>query len=191
MLYIDKVKTNRAAFATKVQDISRKLGINPDWLMLVMHSESGLNHKIVNPKGGATGLIQFMPATARALGTTTDALRSMSNIEQLDYVYKYYKPYAGKLKSYYDCYLVTFFPAAVGKNDNYILQTKNLPAALIAKQNPAINKFPKDNVITVGEFKKYVQSTLPKDVVNFLSDNKGTVTLLGALFVVCLVYLYR
>jgi len=172
MLYLEKVKYNKSAFADKVNEIAKKLQVNPDWLMLVMHSESGLNHKIVNPKGGATGLIQFMPDTARSLGTSTQALQEMTNLEQLDYVYKYFKPYSGKINSYFDLYLITFFPAGIGKPENWVMQTKTLKASTIAKQNPAINKWVKDDVITVGEFKKYVNSTLPKDIIAKLNDNK-------------------
>ena len=185
MLYLEKVKYNQSAFADKVNKISTALKVNPDWLMLVMHSESRLNHKIVNPIG-ATGLIQFMPDTARGLGTTTQALREMTNVEQLDYVYKYFKPYAGKINSYFDLYLITFFPAGMGKPENWVMQTKKLSASKIAQQNPAINKWAKDDVITVGEFKKYVKSTLPKDIIAKLNDNKfpilAVLVLLGFAF---------
>ena len=47
--------------------------------------ESRLNPQAVNPISGATGLIQFMPSTARG-GTTTAVLKRMSNVQQLDYV---------------------------------------------------------------------------------------------------------
>lgn len=169
LLYIEKVKTNQKQFAAKVELISAKLGINPNWLMLVMHSESRLNHQAVNKVGGATGLIQFMPATAQWLGTTTNDLKNMSNVDQLDYVFKYFKPFSGKLKSYYDLYMACFFPAAIGKPDDFIIQTKNLKAEVIAQQNPAIN-INKDDIITVSEFKKYVNSTLTKNVLNFLNN---------------------
>lgn len=154
LLFEDKVKTNKAAFVTKVEEISRKLLIEPDWLMAVMYKESGLNEKAVNPNGGATGLIQFMPATARSLGTTTEALRAMTNVQQLDYVYKYYKPYITKLNSYPDLYLATFFPIALGKSDDWVLQSGSLSARTIARANPAID-LNKDDKITVGEFKQY------------------------------------
>jgi len=87
MLYIEKVKENKTAFSDKVNQIATKLGVNADWLMLVMNAESRLNHRIQNPVG-ATGLIQFMPVTGYALGTTPQRLKDMSNVEQLDYVYK-------------------------------------------------------------------------------------------------------
>ena len=49
-----------------------------------MNSESGLNSRAQNKKGGASGLIQFMPETARALDTTTVALRELAPEQQLD-----------------------------------------------------------------------------------------------------------
>jgi hypothetical protein len=191
MLYIEKIKENQKAFADKVYDISKKLKINPNWLMLVMNSESRLNHKIVNPNGGATGLIQFMPKTAIGLDTTTQKLKEMSNVSQLDYVYKYFKPYAGRIKSYFDLYLITFFPLGIGKSDNWIMQTKKLSADTIAKQNPAINKFVKDNKITIGEFKKYVNSTIPKDIITKLDNNKLPITAIILLFGIGLFFLTK
>ena len=53
-------------FEQKVRKISKKLGIAPEWLMAVMHSESRFDASVANFKGsGATGLIQFMPTTAK------------------------------------------------------------------------------------------------------------------------------
>ncbi len=155
MLFENYVKNNRADFLAKVQEIAQRLGINPDWLMFVMMCESGLNPQAVNSNGGATGLIQFMPATAEALDTTTARLLAMSNVEQLDYVYAYYRPYTGRLKSVYDLYLVTFFPAALGKPDSYVFRTNRLSAKTIADANPGIN-IDGDDQITVGEFKQYI-----------------------------------
>ena len=37
----------------------------------------------------ATGLIQFMPKTAKNFGTSTQELFKMDNVKQLDYVHKY------------------------------------------------------------------------------------------------------
>lgn len=155
MWYSEYVKNNKEAFLNKVVSISNQLGINPNWLMFVMYWESGLNPAIRNKYSGATGLIQFMPATATALGTSVSALANMSNVEQLDYVHKYYRPYAGRMNNLYDVYLVTFFPAALGKADNWVLQTSSLSPRIIAEQNPAID-LNKDKQITVGEFKRYV-----------------------------------
>lgn len=159
LIYINHVSDNQAAFAAKVTDIAKKLAIDPNWLMQVMYSESGLKPDAVNHYSGATGLIQFVSSTAAGLGTSLYALRTMSALQQLDYVYKYFVSYAGKMKSYYDVYAVVFFPAVIGKPDNWVLQTNSKSAALIAQQNPAINKN-KDGVITVAEFKDYVKRTV-------------------------------
>ena len=167
LLFEEKVTRNRATFIAKVKSISAKLLIEPDWLMAVMYKESGINEKAVNPNGGATGLIQFMPATAKSLGTTTAALRAMSNVEQLDYVYKYYKPYVTKLNSYPDLYLATFFPAALGKSDDWVLQTSSLSAKTIARANPAID-LNRDDKITVGEFKEYCYKQYSVEIQNRL-----------------------
>lgn len=167
MLFEQYVTTNKQAFLAKVKEVSKKLLIEPDWLMAVMYKESGINPQAVNPNGGATGLIQFMPATAKSLGTSTTALKNMSNVEQLDYVYKYYKPYITKLNSYPDLYMATFFPAALGKSNDYVLQTSSLSAGTIARANPVID-LNKDNKITVGEFHEYCYKQFSTDVVAIL-----------------------
>ena len=146
----------RAAFVEKVKNISQKLGIDPDLLMGVMWQESRLRPSAKNSISGATGLIQFMPNTAQALGTTMQALAAMDAVTQLDYVYKYYAPYSGLIQSFADTYFVTFFPAAIGKPDNWVLQTASLSAGKIATQNN-IYDVNRDGKLTVAE----VKSKLP------------------------------
>jgi hypothetical protein len=181
MILIDKLKCNKGesstAFEVKVKQIAAWLGINPNWLMVVMHNESGLNAQIVNYQTGdstnaytraayrAVGLIQFMPVTAKWLGTSTQALYAMTNLQQLDYVYKYFKPYAGRIKSYYDLYMITFFPAAIGQGDDYIIQTATIPASVIAAQNPGMD-YNKDGKITMAEAKKMIANAIPKEFIN-------------------------
>ena len=180
MILIDKVQCNkgesRASFEKLMNSISGALGINPNWLMMVMYSESRLNAQAVNTQPGdiadpakrsanrATGLIQFMPYTARNLGTTTTALYNMSNLEQLDYVYRYFKPWTGRIKSYFDLYFVTFFPDAIGKPDDYVLQSTKQSAAIIAKHNPYFD-VNKDGKLTVGEIKRRMYESIPQALV--------------------------
>lgn len=76
-----------------------------------------------NPGSSATGLIQFMAATAKSLGTTTDALAAMTAVEQLDYVRTYFKPYAGRMRSLSDVYMAILWPAAIGKPNDWPLFT--------------------------------------------------------------------
>jgi len=116
-----------AAFREKVFIICAALGIDPDYLMACIAFETGgtFNPAERNRSGsGATGLIQFMPKTAVALGTTTSALAAMSALEQLDWVLKYFQPYAGRLKTLSDVYMAILWPKAIGKPENYVLWEK-------------------------------------------------------------------
>ena len=178
LVFIEKVKTNREAFAAKVIEISRLLGIDPNWLMVVMNSESGLNEKARNTKypvqgGYATGLIQFIPNTAKGLGTTTDALFNMTNLEQLDYVYKYFKPYRNKIESFIDLYMVTFFPVAVGKAKDFVLQARNVAALAVARANPIFD-LNKDGKLTVAEVEEAFLKRVPASMVNELKKKALT-----------------
>ena len=112
-------------FKAKVLDISNQLQMNPDDIMAIMAFESGLNPTAVNPSSGATGLIQFMPSTARGLGTSTDALKKMSGVDQLDYVDKYFQGYKGKIQNVQDAYMAVFMPIAVGKDNSYEIGLRN------------------------------------------------------------------
>ena len=108
-------------FLNKTKDISQRIGCDYKDLLAVMNSESGLKSNAKNPKGRATGLIQFMPATAKMLGTTTDELRKMSPTQQLDYVEKFFlqvkKTYGfeGKKLSGADLYALVFMPARANR----------------------------------------------------------------------------
>lgn len=134
-------------FLEKVLDISDKLDTDPDDLMAVMAFESQLDHKRVNRFSGATGLIQWMPDTAEELGTTTEKLRNMTAMEQLDYVYKYLKPYTGRLRTISDLYMAILWPAAVGKEEEYVLFERG---TIAYRQNDGLD-INEDGFITKAE----------------------------------------
>lgn len=171
MLYEEKIKSNKDAFIAKVINISRQLGIEPEWLMQVFVNESGVNHQAVNATSGATGLIQFMPDTAASLGTSTAALKAMTNVQQLDYVYKYLSPYAGKIASYIDLYFSVFFPLAMGKPDDWVFQTSKLAASKIAVQNPVFD-INKDGKLTVAEVREAMLKKVPAAWKAFFAKKK-------------------
>lgn len=167
MILEQYIRENRQAFEARLSDIADKLGINPDWLMAVMYKESGIWAQAVNRHSGAVGLIQFMPKTAEGLGTSADALLNMTNVEQLHYVYLYFRPYARKIRSYRDAYLAVFFPVAIDKPDNWVLQAKNLDADTVARWNPGVDL--NDNMeITVGEFERYALGGFPTSIYEYL-----------------------
>lgn len=234
ILYADKLIhipiSERDSFLDKVNIISEDLGINPDWLMLVMWKESvGINPAIQNTKypvqnGYATGLIQFVPATAgtvlygssynaktdKANGykigiQATNQLKLMSGIKQLDYVKKYFLPYKGKLNSFHDLYLATFFPLGLGKPDNWVIEASNISKKSVYDLNPAIAKFAsKEGEITIADFKKYTADAVEKAGINtkeatkydlymkFLNNKKFAIAVLAVIPIVIGGYLlYR
>lgn len=118
------------AFKRKMLEVAAKHEIDPNYLMAAMAFETGetFSPAIKNPKSTATGLIQFMATTARSLGTTTEALAQMSDVEQLDYVDRYMASYTKKLKSIEDVYMAILWPAAIGKpNDDVLFNREKQP----------------------------------------------------------------
>ena len=75
----------------RLHALSGKLNAHPMWLAKIIDYESGFDPSKKNLAGsGAVGLIQFMPKTAIALGTTTEELAQMSMEDQFDFVEKYF-----------------------------------------------------------------------------------------------------
>lgn len=120
-----------AAFRRKVIAIAGRLAMDPNHLMAIMAFETGrsFDPSETNHAGsGATGLIQFMPATARAMGTSTASLSQMSAIDQLDYVEAYLAPYTGRMKDLPSAYMAVLYPRAVDKAPGYVLFRKGSKA---------------------------------------------------------------
>lgn len=154
----------REAFIQKVKAIADYLQTNPNWLMQVMYAESRLRAYAKNTQNGrliAAGLLQWTKGSN--VPGAPEVFLSRDHLQQLDWVKEYFKPYRGRLKSYFDVYLATFFPAAIGKADDFVFATAKLPASLIARQNPAVN-INKDQKITMAEFRQYVLNSTPESV---------------------------
>lgn len=167
---LDKFRRNKTdkqhkAFVAKVLQISDSLDIHFSWLVGIMWHESRLNHKALNSIK-AVGLIQFLPGTAKGLGTSTNALYNMTGVQQLDYVYKFYRHAKVHINEMTDLYLYAFFPVAVLNNwkDNHIIEYKSLKASTLAKQNRGLDTN-KDGVITVGEVRKEALKHHSKEVL--------------------------
>lgn len=108
------------ALALRVIQTGKDFNFNPDWLMACMAFETGrtFSPSVKNPHSSATGLIQFMAATAQAYKVTTAQLAAMTAEKQFDYVWLYFRDVIkvrGPIKSLADCYMVILNPVAVGK----------------------------------------------------------------------------
>lgn len=112
------------AFAQRVVQTGVDFNLNPSWLMACMKFESGLNPAAKNTHSSATGLIQFMEATANHYGVTTAQLVVMTAEKQFDYVWLYFRDAIkahGPVKNLADCYMAILDPIAMGKTDDYVL----------------------------------------------------------------------
>jgi peptidoglycan hydrolase-like protein with peptidoglycan-binding domain len=146
------------AFKEKVVKIAADLGTDPNFLMAIMSFETGqtFSPKKKNPASGATGLIQFMPTTAKALGTSIQKLVQMTAEEQLDVVAKYLAPFKGRMKTLEDAYMAVLFPKGVGKGSGFVLFKK---PSVQFKQNKGLD-LNGDGLITVGEAAAKVRAGL-------------------------------
>jgi hypothetical protein len=158
MIFEELIQENKDAFIIKVYQVALYLGVKPEHLMFLMWFETGhtLNSHIQNSIG-AIGLIQFMPATARFLGTTTEALKVMSNVEQMDYVQKHLGIFRGKYKDWVDLYCGIFWPAAVGKPDTF-----RITSDIVAKENPLFD-INKDGEIEKSEIRTALLKQIPEE----------------------------
>lgn len=149
------VKTFGEENYNKIRAKEQAAGLPENSLAGVIYFESRGKTDAVNKTSKATGLIQFMPKTAKALGTDIDTIKSMSFDDQLDLSIKYYKQFGNfkNIKSATDLYVRTFYPAMVNRGDDYVLgsQTSKARAKKIAKQNKAFDTN-KDGKITRKEF---------------------------------------
>jgi hypothetical protein len=156
---MDLSKIHSEDFNKKLKNIAAELGVSDRDLMAIMRQESSMDHRAVNRHSGATGLIQFMPKTAAALGTTTEDLRNMSAVEQLDYVYKYFKMVGVRPgMDLGDLYLAVFYPAALGKGDSFVIGRSGAAgfSGKVYQQNRGLD-MNRDGVITAADAKRAVQ----------------------------------
>lgn len=171
-IYVDAPQT----FEAKVRNVAKLLEVPPEWLMAVMYSESRFNAKVENFRGsGAVGLIQFMPATAKDMGTTTQAIANMSHVEQLEWVWRYlnaYKVKYGNYKSLADFYLAILYPKARTGDMCYTLYAKPSKAY---DQNIGLDE-DKDGRVTVSDIDKRMERLYPSAYIAGQQGNLNDAT---------------
>lgn len=140
-----------------------------DDLMACMawESDNTFSPSILNKAGsGAVGLIQFMPSTAAGLGTSSAALARMTAEDQLNYVYKYFRPFKGRLRNLGDVYMAILWPAGVGQPDSFVLWDKATRPTTY-RQNAGLD-VNKDGRITRAEA---IQKVTERRVLGFSAGN--------------------
>lgn len=167
LLFINKISQ---AFADKVKAVAGWLSTEANWLMFIMGFETGWTWSptAVNPSSGATGLIQFLPATAAWLGTSVQALMLMTAEEQMDYVQKYLsamKYTYGRFSSYHDLYFAVFYPYAIGQKESYVIGSEKGEARVqaIALQNKGFD-LNNDDAVTKAEVMQWLDKKVRENV---------------------------
>lgn len=138
----------------RLVQVCHELGLSADHVAALIAHESGWRPDAVNAASGASGLIQFMPSTARALGTTVGAIRTMSALAQLELVRRYFAPVSPLAPR--DVALAAFLPSAIGRPDDAPLFHRGEAGY---DQNAALDA-DGDGTITAGEVRARIDGVL-------------------------------
>lgn len=124
-----------APLAREIVKVAARVGAHPfDLANLINFETAGtFSPSVKNRISGATGLIQFMPKTARSLGTTTESLARMGQVEQMFWVEKYLKQFRKDKGTVQALFMSVFYPKAM----SWPLD-KEFPS-IVQKSNPGIN----------------------------------------------------
>jgi hypothetical protein len=122
--------------------VAQAVGAHPFDLANLINFESAgtFSTSVQNRISGATGLIQFMPSTARGLGTSTAQLAKMSKVAQMRFVQTYLKRKTriGPLNTVQSLFMAVFYPVAM----KWPLDKEF--SAKVQRSNPGI--------VTVGDY---------------------------------------
>lgn len=148
-------------FRDRIRLTGQDFGFDPNWLMACMAFETGrtFSPSVKNPHSSATGLIQFVEATAAHYGTTTAALAQMTATAQISVVWRYFRDAIrahGPITRLADAYMAILNPVAMGKPDDYRMWVKGTSAYAV---NAGLDA-DKDSIITKAEAAAKVSAML-------------------------------
>ena len=108
-------KKMSAPFKRKVIEISAVLGVDPNFLMAAMAFETTrtFSPSIQKPSSRRLGLIQFMPKTAKSLGTSTSRAEADERGGPVRLCPEVFLSNKGRLKDLSDVYMAILWPRAV------------------------------------------------------------------------------
>jgi hypothetical protein len=185
--YEDLNLINKESFIDKVHEVANRLSIKPAWLMIVIWIECKFNRGIVNTYSGTVGLIQWTisnvckfwnlpkPYIAKdkkgriiitpEIKRIHKVVQDTPGVEQLEKVFEYLEPYIGKMKTLHDVYLAIFYPAAIGRNDNFVLGSERSIAwmKIVYAGNKNLDMFgDRDGLLEVSDVKAWVEAHIPQ-----------------------------
>lgn len=152
---IDRLGTEGAA---ALEHAAVLLQVPPAELAAAVSIESGFNTRARNPDTGATGLIQWTPATAAGLGTTTDEIADLSAVEQAALIVATLQRLTGRMVRSGDVYVAIVQPAHLDKPDSFVWARKGESRY---DRNAGLD-VDHDDALTVGDLRARVARELAK-----------------------------
>lgn len=155
-------------FSQALDKLCKNVWISREDLIVVMKAESGLDPRNVNKNSQATWLIQFMPETAIDLKTTTWEIRSMTAVEQLKVIEKFFKKNSHwkVLDTPLKVYQAIFYPVSLLRWSDFVFWSQESMelAQKVKNQNLWVASFSRrpDKLIDQDCFAKYVANRLEK-----------------------------
>jgi len=155
---VRSIGSTTSEFRARLREVANELTVDPTDLAAIISFESGFNPRARNPTSNATGLIQWIPPTAAALyRLTVDQIASMSAVEQLNLVQRYFAGVKGRGFDLHQLYMLVWngSPAAPEK----VLGVADAPGhpGAVYRQNAALD-LNKDGRITAAEASYIVRS---------------------------------
>lgn len=155
--YIEKIVPElRDEFTRRVIEISDTLGVDPNWSMVLMNSESGLKSNAKNRFTGAYGLFQLTPGTAKHMKVDFSKYKDMNQLQQLEVFLQYFIPFKNRMHSFVDMYLCCFYPmggAVMRIQGDYIFPKS------VCVQNKSFD-IDKDGVLHLWEVRNYMRKKI-------------------------------
>lgn len=90
ILSVPGLRNASADVLALIGEICERNGWNCDGFVAHIRGESGWNPAALNPTSRASGLIQWLPSTAKLYGTTAAKIRAMSVLDQLPLAEQYF-----------------------------------------------------------------------------------------------------
>lgn len=154
-------------FNKKLAKVAAALGIQEEHLRKIIKFETAgtFSPTSRDPWNVSIGLIGFTEQTAKGLGTSKAELANMTAVQQLDYVYKFYKKSGLRPGSDIGTmYMLTFMPAYAYASDSKVLGMKGggpldntgLSMHKVWEQNPSFGKSKGKSYFTVGDVKSHI-----------------------------------
>lgn len=187
LIYQDKIPVKyRSEAVKKIIAIATKRGFSPDALSIVIWKESKWNPTAQNTLSNATGLIQWLPSTAKSLyGLSVQEIKKLDILQQIDLIDRYYvQPYLINkgFKSFFDVYFAVFHPDLMGRPDSFEFASTG---SLRYSQNKGLD-IDKDGIITVKNIKDWFKKDVP-DLEIVYEKSKPYIWLITLFFILVLV----